>query len=144
MVKYDFDSRFVSDKLEKATRVTAINIDKDWIPLYRALPFHPPRGEENLRQDIEDISNTFLRDTVEVHAKQALYRWRRVHTRASVDDLKKTLVAIKRKEIADKVDEELAKKKSVKSKPQQAVRFPKVLVQTQQVRVRHSLSDAVK
>ncbi|XP_078321670.1 uncharacterized protein LOC111116029 isoform X2 [Crassostrea virginica] len=134
----------VIDKLEKATRVTAINIDKDWIPLYRALPFHPPRGEENLRQDIEDISNTFLRDTVEVHAKQALYRWRRVHTRASVDDLKKTLVAIKRKEIADKVDEELAKKKSVKSKPQQAVRFPKVLVQTQQVRVRHSLSDAVK
>ncbi|XP_048754088.1 intersectin-1-like isoform X2 [Ostrea edulis] len=134
----------IIDKLEKATRVTAVNIDKDWITLYRALPFHPPRGEENLRQDIEDITNTFLRDTVEVHAKQALYRWRRVHTRASVDDLKKTLISIKRKEIADKVEDELAKKKTVKPKPQQTVRFPKVLVQTQQVRVRHGLSDAVK
>ncbi|XP_062574829.1 uncharacterized protein LOC134236668 isoform X2 [Saccostrea cucullata] len=132
------------DKLERATRVTSINIDKDWIPLYRALPFHPPRGEENLRQDIDEINTVFLRDTVEVHAKQALHRWRRMHTRASVDDLKKALIAIKRKEVAEKVEEELSKKRPIKAKVPQTVRFPKVLVQTQQVRVRHSLSDAVK
>lgn len=135
---------FNSDKLEKATRVTATLIDKDWIPLYRTLPFHPPRGEENLRVDIDDITNTFLRDTLEVHAKQALYRWRRMHTRASVDDLKKALTAIKRKDIADKVDEELSKKRAVKPKTSSAVKFPKVLVQTQQVRVRHSLSNPIK
>lgn len=134
----------VIDKLEKATRVTATLIDKDWIPLYRTLPFHPPRGEENLRVDIDDITNTFLRDTLEVHAKQALYRWRRMHTRASVDDLKKALTAIKRKDIADKVDEELSKKRAVKPKTSSAVKFPKVLVQTQQVRVRHSLSNPIK
>lgn len=140
----DVNFLFNSDKLEKATRVTATLIDKDWIPLYRTLPFHPPRGEENLRVDIDDITNTFLRDTLEVHAKQALYRWRRMHTRASVDDLKKALTAIKRKDIADKVDEELSKKRAVKPKISSAVKFPKLLVQTQQVRVRHSLSNPIK
>jgi hypothetical protein len=39
----------ISDKLEKACRVTAQTIEKEWIPLYRMLPFHPPRAEENLR-----------------------------------------------------------------------------------------------
>ncbi|KAK3108734.1 hypothetical protein FSP39_014455 [Pinctada imbricata] len=104
------------DKLERATRITASLIDKDWIHLYRNLPFHPPRGEENLRADIEDVVTTFLRDTAEVHAKQSLYRWRRVNTRANLDDLKKSLMIIKRKDIVDKMEEENDKEEDAPSK----------------------------
>lgn len=87
-------------------------IEKEWIPLYRMLPFYPPRGEENLRVDIDDIITNFMRENQEVQAKQALLRWRRVHTRATLEDLTNTLMYMRRRDIVEKIGEELSKKKS--------------------------------
>ncbi|CAG2251976.1 unnamed protein product [Mytilus edulis] len=120
------------DKLEKACRVVAQSIEKEWVPLYRMLPFHPPRGEENLRVDIDDIITNFMRENQEVQAKQALLRWRRVHTRATLEDLTNTLMYMKRRDIVEKIGEEIAKKKSSQSEkkqsPQRSVRVTKLAV----------------
>ena len=111
----------IVDKLEKACRVTAQSIEKEWIPLYRMLPFHPPRGEENLRVDIDDIITNFMRENQEVQARQALLRWRRVHTRATLEDLTNTLMYMKRRDIVEKIAEELSKKsKSSQSEKKQS------------------------
>ena len=123
----------ISDKLEKACRVTAQTIEKEWIPLYRMLPFHPPRGEENLRVDIDDIITTCMRENQEFQAKQALLRWRRVHTRATIDNLTKTLMYMRRRDIVEKINDELTKKsKSTlndkKQAQQRSVRLSKVTV----------------
>ncbi|XP_060066325.1 uncharacterized protein LOC132546619 [Ylistrum balloti] len=130
----------VIDKLERASRVTAIHIDTDWPKLYRVLPFYPPRGDENVRMDIDEIGRVFMRDVQENQAKQALARWRRMHNRASVDDLKAALQQIRRKDIVDEIDTELAKRANkVKQEnlqkaesPTRTVRFPRVLVQPPQ------------
>ncbi|OWF41034.1 uncharacterized protein LOC110463013 [Mizuhopecten yessoensis] len=130
----------VVDKLERASRVVSIHIDGEWPKLYRALPFYPPRGDENVRMDIDEIGRVFMRDIQETQAKQALARWRRMHNRASVDDLKAALTQIKRKDIADEIETELAKR-AIKVKqdnlqkaesPTRTVRFPRVLVQPSQ------------
>lgn len=121
------------DKLEKACRVTAQTIEKEWIPLYRMLPFHPPRGEENLRVDIDDIITNYMRENQEFQAKQALLRWRRVHTRATITDLTNTLMYMRRRDIVEKINDELTKKsKSTlndkKQSQQRSVRLSKVAV----------------
>jgi hypothetical protein len=71
------------------------------------LPFHPPRGEENLRVDIDDIITTCMRENQEFQAKQALLRWRRVHTRATIDNLTKTLMYMRRRDIVEKINDVL-------------------------------------
>lgn len=103
-------------------------IDKDWIFLYCILFFYLFRGEENLRVDIDDIMNIFFRDIFEVYVKQVFYRWCCMYMRVSVDDLKKVLIVIKWKDIVDKVDEELFKKRVVKFKIFFVVKFFKVFV----------------
>lgn len=60
---------------------------------------------------------------------QSLTRWRRMHTRACVDDLKKALLSVKRKDIVDLIEEDITKRASKPSIPSPAfrtVRFPKV------------------
>ena len=74
------------------------NIDGDWVRLYRALPFHPPRGSRNIENDIEDIA-VIARENNEQSAKRSLYRWRRYHTRAKLDDLLKGLEKIRRHDL---------------------------------------------
>lgn len=51
-----------------------------------------------------------------------------MYMRVSVDDLKKVLIVIKWKDIVDKVDEELFKKRVVKFKIFFVVKFFKVFV----------------
>ncbi|XP_069110538.1 synaptonemal complex protein 1-like [Argopecten irradians] len=128
------------DKLERASRVAAAHIDVDWPKLYRVLPFYPPRGDENVRMDIDEIGRVFMRDIQETQAKQSLVKWRRMHNRASVDDLKAALLQVRRKDIVEEIDIELAKRANkVKQEnlqkaesPTRTVRFPRVLVQPPQ------------
>ncbi|KAK3604751.1 hypothetical protein CHS0354_017858 [Potamilus streckersoni] len=118
------------DKLERAIRITATKIDGDWPRLYWSLPFHPPRGEETIRADIDEIGKTYMRRPSEELCKQCLWRWRRVHTRTSLNELKKALLVCKRKDIADLIDQKMSKKRkpSVASRAVRTVRFPKLPV----------------
>ncbi|KAL3831684.1 hypothetical protein ACJMK2_023407 [Sinanodonta woodiana] len=116
------------DKLERAIRITATKIDGDWPRLYWSLPFHPPRGEETIRADIDEIGKTYMRRPSEELCKQCLWRWRRVHTRTSLNDLKKALLVCKRKDIADLIDQKMSQKRTpaVASRAFRTVRFPKL------------------
>lgn len=96
----------VIDKLEKATQIVAANIEQDWMKLYRNLPFFPPRGEQNLQNDIDEIWKNFMRENSQTQAKHILTRWRRLHNRASIDNLKEALILIKRKDVIDRMIEE--------------------------------------
>jgi hypothetical protein len=51
-----------------------------------------------------------MRENQEFQAKQALLRWRRVHTRATIDNLTKTLMYMRRRDIVEKINDELTKK----------------------------------
>ncbi|KAL5006852.1 hypothetical protein ScPMuIL_015658 [Solemya velum] len=125
----------VVDKLEKATRVTAGSIEGDWVKLYRNLPFYPARGEENLKTDIDEIVDKYMRHTYEEQARQCLWRWRRVHTRACVDDLMKTLQVVKRRDIVEKIEGEFTRRPrqmgATRVPQHRTVRFPKVPIQAQ-------------
>ena len=64
-----------------------------------------------------------------IHCRQSLWRWRRMHTRASVEDLKRALLAVRRKDIVDLVEEDItrrANKPSIPSPAFRTVRFPKL------------------
>jgi hypothetical protein len=74
-----------------------------------------------------------MRENQEFQAKQALLRWRRVHTRATIDNLTKTLMFMRRRDIVEKINDELTKKsKSTlndkKQAQQRSVRLSKVTV----------------
>lgn len=79
----------------------------DWPALYRALPFHPPRGVNTIDQDIADIAVMSSRLGADQVALRALNRWRRYHTRAKIDDLVTTLKKIKRHDIAQAIHDEI-------------------------------------
>lgn len=120
-----------SDDLEKAIGIASHYIGKDWIKLYFSLPFIPSRGQQNLTQDLDDINKKYLRASLEEQAKLSLQRWRRLHIRATVQDLKLTLEKIGRKQIIDRIDERL-KRRSTNPKPRVfrparvAVALPKI------------------
>ncbi|XP_074657213.1 uncharacterized protein LOC141910378 [Tubulanus polymorphus] len=97
-------SRKKIDALDRAIRVAARFIDKDWIVLYRSLPFFPTRGDELLSSDIADIDQSNFRGITVDLARQSLERWRRLHTRANMADLKNALLAIKRADIVNEID----------------------------------------
>lgn len=121
-----FTSLFSSDRLDKLCRIVSTDIDGDWQRLYRHLPFYPHRGEETVKGDVDDILTRFLRNTDE-QASQSLSRWRRMHTRACVDDLIHALTVIKRKDIIDKFDNLThPKTKHVSQKLHRIVHFPKI------------------
>ena len=92
---------FFSDNLERAIEITANVIHQDWVQLYRYLPFHPHRGREIIDKDIDDIITREYRSRSKEQAKDSLERWVRLHTRASLADLKRALIAIKRPDIVD-------------------------------------------
>ncbi|WAQ94954.1 hypothetical protein MAR_007425 [Mya arenaria] len=121
--------RPLMDKLERSCKITASNIDHDWCKLYRALPFHPPRGEETISNDIDEINKEYMRTLSEEMCRQSLWRWRRMHTRASLEDLKKALLSIRRKDIIDLIEEDIMRRASKPNIPSPAfrtVRFPKL------------------
>ncbi|XP_046347125.2 uncharacterized protein LOC124127798 [Haliotis rufescens] len=119
-----------TDKLERACRITAAWVEGDWVKLYRSLPFYPARGEETVGADIDNIFKTYMRHTVEEQAKQALCRWRRMHTRAKLEDLVDTLHEIRRRDIVDKIEEDFnaRKKPHIQTPLVRTVHFPKLPV----------------
>nr|KAG5708350.1 hypothetical protein BaRGS_034381 [Batillaria attramentaria] len=64
------------DKLGVMCHVVASSIEGDWVHLYHALPFHPPRGQHIVTDDVDDIRTRFMRHTLEEQAKQSLAKWR--------------------------------------------------------------------
>ncbi len=99
--------------------------------LYRVLPFYPARGEETVGGDIDNIVQNHMRHNVEEQAKQALARWRRMHTRDKVEDLTNALLEIRRKDIVDKIQMVLSVKSSssfVDTVFVRTVHFPKLPV----------------
>lgn len=120
---------YTSDRLERLCRFVEAEIGPEWSRLYRCLPFYPSRGVETISSDIDDISSRFLRNTQE-QAHHALSRWRRMHTRACVTDLRDALVLIRRKDVVEKYDhirrEKLGREKTTSPKLNRMVHFPKL------------------
>ncbi|XP_005098259.1 uncharacterized protein LOC101863343 [Aplysia californica] len=129
------------DNLEKFCKFVASEIEGDWIRLYRALPFYPARGMETVSADIDDIITRFLRNSEE-QAHQGLSRWRRMHTRAGVNDLRQALHTIKRKDIVEKYDKMLTprSKMLVSPKAHRMVHFPKISPRSKKKHKNHYLS----
>ncbi|XP_013085883.2 uncharacterized protein LOC106070508 isoform X2 [Biomphalaria glabrata] len=117
------------DRLQRLCHLVAQKVEGDWVRLYRSLPFFPPRGEETTTADIGEIMSRFMRNTEE-QANQALTRWRRMHIRASIDDLKTALTAIKRTDIIERFERRTAttisREKTMSAKIQKVVHFPKL------------------
>ena len=97
-----------SDDLEAAIRVTSQEIEHDWPKLYRMLPFKPPRGRANIEIDICDIIKEQYRSNAQVHANEALTRWRRLHSYATLDELKHTLVAMNKSDVVQRIEHYLS------------------------------------
>ncbi|KAK2147802.1 hypothetical protein LSH36_535g03018 [Paralvinella palmiformis] len=92
------------DELEKVARLVARRIDGDWPKLYRNLPFYPPRGRHNIDDDVSSIVRERMRVADRVKAEASLEKWRRVHTRANVDDLKETLMKMNRPDVINSLE----------------------------------------
>ncbi|XP_013392194.2 uncharacterized protein LOC106160203 [Lingula anatina] len=92
------------DPLNRAVKIVAHYIEKDWMKLYRKLPFHPVRGTEMLEQDLDDIFQKSARNTVKELSHEALAKWRRLHTRATLEELKGALVELKRKDVLEHLE----------------------------------------
>ncbi|XP_046557420.1 LOW QUALITY PROTEIN: uncharacterized protein LOC124266663 [Haliotis rubra] len=93
--------------LDKACKVISRTIERDWVNVYRNLPFFPKRGAETIERDISELSTTGARVTLIIVARRALGRWRRYHTRAMVDDLKTALQKIRRLDVIKAIEDEL-------------------------------------
>ncbi|XP_071107829.1 uncharacterized protein [Haliotis cracherodii] len=93
--------------LDKACKVISRTIERDWVHVYRNLPFFPKRGAETIERDIGELSTTGARGTLIVVARRALDRWRRYHTRAMVDDLKMALRKVRRLDVVKAIEDEL-------------------------------------
>lgn len=107
---------FVADTLDKAAHVVAKGISSDWPALYRKLPFYPPRGERVLDDDVDYVVQEQYRTNDAVKATDSLQRWRRMHTRANLTDLKGTLKDMGRADIVDQINESAKPKVKVKPK----------------------------
>lgn len=53
-------------------KLVAKSLQQDWIRLYRALPFFPPRGEATIESDIDKINQEYYRNLVEYQALESL------------------------------------------------------------------------
>ncbi|XP_076439733.1 uncharacterized protein LOC143279549 [Babylonia areolata] len=117
------------DKLEVVCHQVAQSIDADWKRLYHTLPFHPPRGQHIIADDIDDISTRFLRHTTEEQARQSLAKWRRLHTRACVEDVRTALQGVKRPDVLERIDVKLTTPRArpcVGPKRHRTVHFPQL------------------
>ena len=99
-----------ADELEKATHVVASRIDGDWPKLYRSLPFYPPRGHHNIDEDVTNIVQERMRVAERVKAEDSLHKWRRVHTRANLNDLKETLLKMNRVDVLNSIERQKRQK----------------------------------
>lgn len=60
------------DQFDKYLKLVAKSLQQDWIRLYRALPFFPPRGETTIESDIDKINQEYYRNLVEYQALESL------------------------------------------------------------------------
>ncbi|XP_076458135.1 uncharacterized protein LOC143291888 isoform X2 [Babylonia areolata] len=95
------------DPISQACKIISARVDKDWVSLYRHLPFHPPRGQETIERDIVHIRDLGARASMAHMAVHALERWKRHHTRANVQDLRQALRQVRRFDILKVIDEDL-------------------------------------
>ena len=101
-----------------ASRVVAKEIRGNWPVLYRKLPFYPARGERIVDEDVDQVTKVQYRSTEKIKATDSLQRWRRMHTRANIVELKGTLKEMGRTDIVDKIEDALKPKAKVKPKAQ--------------------------
>ncbi|XP_064648029.1 uncharacterized protein LOC135500466 [Lineus longissimus] len=116
-----------TDVLERASRVTSRLIDQDWKKLYRALPFVPHRGEEMLHNDIDQIDKSFVRGNNQELALECLRRWRRVHNRSNLEDLKQALHLVGRPDVLWTLEEALKPKPKPKPPIPRSQRRPMLM-----------------
>ncbi|KAL8611868.1 hypothetical protein ACOMHN_027603 [Nucella lapillus] len=90
--------------MSRVVRLVSSRIERDWVALYRHLPFHPPRGHQTIQQDLVHLQQQGARVSLATAACVALDRWRRHHTRANVEDLRQALRSIKRLDILKAMD----------------------------------------
>ncbi|CAF1240182.1 unnamed protein product [Adineta steineri] len=101
-----------NDDLAKAMRLASNNIGRDWTRLYWELPFYPARGQEEISKDIEYIDDKYHRgDVFQAQATDALNKWRRLHTRAVLDDLVQALRKARRLDIVHTIERRILKPK---------------------------------
>ncbi|XP_005091057.3 uncharacterized protein LOC101862992 [Aplysia californica] len=114
----------IADPVDRACAIICKRIERDWTALYRALPFHPIRGSETISQDIVDLTQGGARGAYALVARRALDRWRRYHTRSSVEDLRQALRKIRRLDILKTVDLILTPPAKVITAPFEVVEEP--------------------
>ncbi|GFR69666.1 hypothetical protein ElyMa_005637400 [Elysia marginata] len=95
----------IQDPLDRACKVTALRILGDWPSLYSNLPFYPSRGSQTVARDIVEVTDNGGRCSHTFKARRALERWRRYHTRANVDDLKRALKKIRRADVVHHIED---------------------------------------
>ena len=76
------------DLIDRAVGLVAQEVQSDWPKLYRRLPFYPPRGVATVEDDLDAIIKDQYRGRPEAQARASLVRWRRMHSRANIDELK--------------------------------------------------------
>ncbi|CAH1793537.1 unnamed protein product [Owenia fusiformis] len=113
------------DPFERACSVTSQFIDSDWSKLYRTLPYYPERGCENIERDIRDVSEEISRESEPKRALRMIHRWRRLHTRATLDNLKTALEKLRRFDVLQEIELELNPPK--KEKKQEESNIPDFL-----------------
>ncbi|CAH1788400.1 unnamed protein product [Owenia fusiformis] len=97
------------DPLDVAITKVTKTIEGDWQKLYRFLPFYPPRGEETIQGDIDDILTKHFTTPLKEQAKQSLLRWKRMNSKANVIDLRTALQEIRRHDVVKSMERRKSK-----------------------------------
>ena len=103
-----FSSTVFADPFEKACNLVSFHIGLDWVKLYRALPFHPFRGHHEIERDLASIDVT--RGNPRELALRSLNKWRRIHSRAKLDDLNQALRVVGRGDLLEKLNKPITAK----------------------------------
>ena len=89
--------------------IVAQEIQNDWPKLYRRLPFYPPRGFATIEDDLDDIIKEQYRSKPQAQARTSLARWRRMHNRANLIEVKDALIQMHRQDIVERIEDALAR-----------------------------------
>ncbi|KAK2147180.1 hypothetical protein LSH36_565g02049 [Paralvinella palmiformis] len=109
------------DELDTAFKITARDVGKDWVWLYRQLPFKPPRDSIVRNMDIEVIDRN-LRRAPDGHgftslAMKSLEKWRRLSTIASLPELVSALKKMKKRDTVRKIQTEMLIDRNLRRAP---------------------------
>lgn len=90
--------------MDRAVGIVAQEMNTDWPKLYRRLPFHPARGRTTIEADLDEIIKAKYRATPDTQARASLARWRRMHNRACIKELREVLLDMHRQDVVEKLD----------------------------------------